>query len=65
MVRVEAAIKDRVHHALRPLDEDDKATAEALIKAIAAGASGGYTTEETQAIEALYADWREARSDTP
>jgi hypothetical protein len=46
------------------MDADDKAAAHALITAIAVGVKDGYTTEEEHAIEALWADWREARKNT-
>ena len=65
IARVRNAIKERVHHTLRPMDADDKEAACELATALLVGARDGYSEEERAAIEDLMDAWKEARSNTP
>ena len=65
LIRLGAAVKDRVKHALRPLDADDKDAVRALAAALLVAARDGISAEEEEALDELYAAWREARSNTP
>lgn len=62
--QLRAATMGRLKKKIRPLDSDDMDALEALLGALLAGRKDGYSDEEIEALEALWADFREARSNT-
>lgn len=65
LIRLGTALKNRVHHVLRPLDDDDKDAARALAASLLVAARDGISAEEEDAIRELWAAFAEARSNTP
>jgi len=65
LIRLGAAANDRLHHAMRPLDTDDKDAARALAAALLVAVRDGITDEESAALKELAQAFVEARSNTP
>lgn len=63
--RARSAILGRASQILRPLDSSDKDALEVLLEMLLRGRQEGYSQEEEEAMEALWADWREGRKNTP
>lgn len=59
------AVKDRVNHALRPFDADDKEAAQALAASLLVAMQDGISAQEEAALVKLFEAFKEARANTP
>ena len=63
--RIIGEAKDAGEHVARPLDEDDKEVVRELATALLVLIVKGQTTERLAALNELWENFKEARSNTP